>query len=553
MPRGRAEDGDRTIRLDRELAAPFFAHNHLTISGCTGSPQELEAVLLRHDGAELTATLAEGRFGLTVDTSTWPRGEHELLVEARWRDGTTARTGGLVEVQPYAPPPPDEAAILAEVAAGGAAMWCEQPDFETGDLPPGEVEIRGWAIAPAGLARVLVTVDSGLRAIALHGLPRPDLRSGFGDDLAADCGFALRLAGEELPPGRHEIAVVALAADGSAQGMGGIVTVAPPAPEPAAGSGPPEPLPPRLPPIAPAADRPVDLFGASLGETLRRPGAYALIAALEIEGRVLDLGCEGGAGTALLARSAAATGFDVSPLRIADADGRWGDRADFRSGEMTALPFADQSFDLVVGIGVLGRVAEPAALLEEMCRVLAPGGVLAIGLDPSPAGAPFHCAPLEPQWVREQLAARFERVERLQPRLQLTVAGVDAGPAPAPEAGPGESVSAAWMFLAGPASLPTPGEAAVVDVDAVEDEQRQLTELWRERSVAAELKMATLRTDVHYLNTAHRLGLERAAARVEAAEAEAAALAAANEALLRSASWRLTRPLRGLKRALRRS
>ena len=553
MPRGRAEDGDRTIRLDRELAPPFFAHNYLTISGCIGSPQELETVVLRHDGVELPATLAEGRFGLTVDTSAWPRGEHELLLEARWRDGTTASTGGLVEVQPYAPPPPDEAAILAEVAAGGAAMWCEQPGFAGGDLPPGEVEIRGWAIAPAGLSRVLVTVDSSLRAVALHGLPRPDLRDGFGDDLAADCGFALRLAAEELPPGRHEIAVVALAADGSAQGMGGIVTVASPEPEPAAGSDPIEPLPPRLLSTPPAGDRPADLFEAPLRETLRRPGAYALIAALGIEGRALDLGCEGGAGTALLARTAEATGFDVSPLRIADAQGRWGDRASFSSGEMTALPFTERSFDLVVGIGVLGRVAEPAALLEEMCRVLAPGGILAVGLDPPPAGAPFRRAAVEPEWVRGLLAARFERVEALEPRLWLSVGGGEGGFAATPGTGPGEAIGGPRLFLAGPASLAAPTTAAAVDVDAVEDEQRQLTELWRERSVAAEVKMATLRTDVHYLNTAHRLGLERAAARVEAAEAEAAALAAANEALRRSASWRLTRPLRGLRRALRRS
>lgn len=542
-------DGHRTIRLDRELAPRFFAHNYLTISGSTGSPRELETVVLCHDGAELPATLAGDGFGLTVDTSDWSRGEHELLVEARWRDGTTASKRGLVEVQPYAPPPPDEASILAEVAAGGAAMWCEQPDFAGGDLPAGEIEIRGWAIAPAGLSRVLVTIDSSLRVVALHGLPRPDLRDGFGDDLAADCGFALRLAAEELPPGRHELAVVALAVDGSAQGMGGIVTVASPEPAPVAGNDPPAPLPPRLSPAAPAGDRPADLFEAPLRETLRRPGAYALIAALGIEGRALDVGCEGGAGTALLARTAAATGFDVSPLRIADAEGRWGDRASFRSGEMTALPFAERSFDLVVGLGVLGRAAEPAALLEEMCRVLAPGGVLAVGLDPDPAGTPFRCAAIEPEWVGELLGARFERVEALEPRLWLSVGSADAGAA----AEPGEAIGAPRLFLAGPASLSAPTATAAVDVGGVEDEQRQLTELWRERSVAAEVKMATLRTDVHYLNTAHQLGLERAAARVEAAEAEAAALVAANEALLNSASWRLTRPLRALRRALRRS
>lgn len=510
-------------------------------------------MLLRHGSGELPAALDGDRFELVVDTSTWPRGEHALAVEARWHGGSTASARGTVEVQPFAPPPSNEAAILAEVAAGRAAMWCEVPDFGAGEeLAPGPVEVRGWAIAPGGISRVLVTVD-GIPAVALQGLPRPDLRDGFGDDLAADCGFGLRLGPDELLPGRHEVAVVAIAVDGSAQGMSGIVTVTPPEPQPIVTGRPPEPLPARFPPVAPAGDRPADLFAAPLAQTLRRQAAYALVAGLGIEGRALDVGCGGGTGTALLARSATATGFDASPLRIADAQARFGDRARFLSGEMTELPFATDSFDLVVGLAALGHVADPAALLEEMCRVLAPNGVLAIGLDPRPVGAPFRTLPVDAEPVRARLGERFARVEELAPRLWLTVAAGEADGSALLDCGEGKSEEGPSLLLAGPPSLALPSVAPRVEVGTIEDEQRQLTELWRERSVAGELKMATLRTDVHYLNTAHRIGLERAAERAETAAAEAAALRAANAELLGSSSWRLTRPLRRLARALRRS
>ncbi len=95
--------------------------------------------------------------------------------------------------------------------------------------------------------------------------------------------------------------------------------------------------------------------------------------------RALDLACgTGDIALALAARGARATGLDITirMLQIARAKTASGARVDFLAGDMMALPFPSAAFDLVTtgyGIRNVPRI-EPA--LDEIARVLRPGGLL---------------------------------------------------------------------------------------------------------------------------------------------------------------------------------
>ncbi|MHA6343927.1 bifunctional 2-polyprenyl-6-hydroxyphenol methylase/3-demethylubiquinol 3-O-methyltransferase UbiG [Roseivivax sp. CAU 1761] len=94
--------------------------------------------------------------------------------------------------------------------------------------------------------------------------------------------------------------------------------------------------------------------------------------------RVLDLGCGGGfMAEALAARGARVTGLDPAAKAVAAAArhaAQEGLDIAYLAGRGEALPFADAAFDIVVCVDVLEHVDDPARVLAEAARVLAPGG-----------------------------------------------------------------------------------------------------------------------------------------------------------------------------------
>ncbi len=96
--------------------------------------------------------------------------------------------------------------------------------------------------------------------------------------------------------------------------------------------------------------------------------------------RALDLGCGGGTYVRLLAGLGHRTvGLDYSVpslerARAADP----GPKGGYLAGEAYGLPFRNGTFDLVVSIGVLQALVEPERVLDEIARVLRPGGALVI-------------------------------------------------------------------------------------------------------------------------------------------------------------------------------
>jgi ubiquinone/menaquinone biosynthesis C-methylase UbiE len=94
--------------------------------------------------------------------------------------------------------------------------------------------------------------------------------------------------------------------------------------------------------------------------------------------RVLDGGCAFGKGTAPLRFKAKTVfGCDPSPELIAQARKNYPD-LQFEICPLEKTPYADESFDAITLTDVLEHVADEKATLDELCRVLKPGGKLII-------------------------------------------------------------------------------------------------------------------------------------------------------------------------------
>lgn len=96
--------------------------------------------------------------------------------------------------------------------------------------------------------------------------------------------------------------------------------------------------------------------------------------------RVLDAGCGGGRNTIAMACLGAkeAIGIDIGAEGVADARRRAAelDNARFEVASILDIPFEDHSFDLVWCAGVLMITADEDRALDELTRVLRPGGFL---------------------------------------------------------------------------------------------------------------------------------------------------------------------------------
>jgi len=123
--------------------------------------------------------------------------------------------------------------------------------------------------------------------------------------------------------------------------------------------------------------------GADLGLGCGNPQA---IAELKPGERVLDLGSGAGFDAFLAARQVGATGsvigVDMTPEMVSKARANIGKtdlrNVEFRLGEIERLPVADASVDVIMSNCVINLSTDKAAVFREACRVLAPGGRVAI-------------------------------------------------------------------------------------------------------------------------------------------------------------------------------
>jgi ubiquinone/menaquinone biosynthesis C-methylase UbiE len=109
----------------------------------------------------------------------------------------------------------------------------------------------------------------------------------------------------------------------------------------------------------------------------------ALVRALKLprEARMLEIGC--GRGVALpvldrLCRPRRLVGLDIEEALLIEAGAHLeeeGTEAELYCGDAREMPFADESFDVIVDFGTLYHIARSQIALAEITRVLAPGGI----------------------------------------------------------------------------------------------------------------------------------------------------------------------------------
>jgi SAM-dependent methyltransferase len=105
--------------------------------------------------------------------------------------------------------------------------------------------------------------------------------------------------------------------------------------------------------------------------------------------RVLDVATgPGNVAAAAAARGAEPVGVDIAEGMLAVAR-REHPQIDFRPGDAEALPFANSSFDAVVGAFVLNHLPRPEVAAAEFARVLESGGRLALSIWDAPERARF--------------------------------------------------------------------------------------------------------------------------------------------------------------------
>jgi ubiquinone/menaquinone biosynthesis C-methylase UbiE len=123
-------------------------------------------------------------------------------------------------------------------------------------------------------------------------------------------------------------------------------------------------------------------------EAKRRRKAAKICAVLEhFYGRedlgglsVVDVGCSTGFTAAVLSAAGAnVIGLDIDVPGLGHAAARFGDRVGFLCADGTAMPFADESVDIVVFNHIYEHVVDPDGILAEIRRVLRRDGAAYLG------------------------------------------------------------------------------------------------------------------------------------------------------------------------------
>lgn len=136
--------------------------------------------------------------------------------------------------------------------------------------------------------------------------------------------------------------------------------------------------------------------------------------------KILDVGCGTGYFTRLLAEGkqhVQLTGLDIDEVFIAFARKKAEEKGlsiDFLTGDATALPFEEGTFDLVTSHTFFHSVTDPEKALSEMKRVVKKGGMIAtvIPMNFLPSGFEAGKYPEECIWYEEfyRLDAKIHQI-----------------------------------------------------------------------------------------------------------------------------------------------
>jgi ubiquinone/menaquinone biosynthesis C-methylase UbiE len=337
---------------------------------------------------------------------------------------------------------------------------------------------------------------------------------------------------------------------------------------------------------------------------------YRWAAAIAPGRRVLDAGCGTGYGSLLLAEAGAleVTGVDRAVDVLVSAREKMPATVVLEEGDVTALPYEDGRFDLIVCFEVIEHLENPSDALDEFRRLLSPSGVLALS-SPNravyPPGNPHHVHEYTPDELEAELTSRFTFASLRRQHTWITSGVLDDEQfRRSDDASLGDDVAirklgadqpGAELYtlgLAGEQQLPDPSAAlelsAAVELrrwDALWHEQSQLLTQQQELLTAHEqvfvdhaVLVGQLQREIHLLRgqlartesqlarmpeldaqlqdllqtNDELLALNHQLQRRQQHLAELETTAARYTVLVESSSWRLTSPLRRAGALLRR-
>lgn len=135
-------------------------------------------------------------------------------------------------------------------------------------------------------------------------------------------------------------------------------------------------------------------------------------AAERIGGRVLEIGTGAGYGVEVIAPNA--DRFVTLDKHLPREPIPGMKRAEFRQATVPPLPFGPESFDHVISFQVIEHIRRDAEFVEEVRRVLRPGGTFIVTTPNAPMSLtrnPWHVREYTALQLRQLLAARFSRIE----------------------------------------------------------------------------------------------------------------------------------------------
>ncbi len=169
-----------------------------------------------------------------------------------------------------------------------------------------------------------------------------------------------------------------------------------------------------------------DVFNETSIEHLHR---YAIAMELVKNKKVLDIACGDGYGSNLLAKNAAhVTGVDINNDVVKLATGKYQKQnLEFFTGTVEKIPAADKQFEVVVSFETLEHIADHKKMMDEIKRVLQPGGLLIISTpdkknytDNTGRKNPFHVKELYEEEFKTLLHQYFKNVQVFSQQITLS-------------------------------------------------------------------------------------------------------------------------------------
>ncbi|WP_336275057.1 glycoside hydrolase family 99-like domain-containing protein [Vreelandella indica] len=223
---------------------------------------------------------------------------------------------------------------------------------------------------------------------------------------------------------------------------------------------------------------------------------YLLATRFVADKRVLDIASGEGYGSHLLAAQAAhVIGVDIDPDAVRHAEHTYQrDNLEYRQGDCTAIPLPDASVDVVVSFETIEHHDQHQAMLQDIKRVLRPGGLLIISSpdkreysDVPGYNNPFHVKELYHDEFESLLAQHFSHHHLLGQRVVFGSAIFDTQPSIIESYDTEHHQGQAglprpmyWIAMASDAELPKSGSSFfqydIASSDAVRQREQQISQ-----------------------------------------------------------------------------